>query len=248
MDAGSKAYALNNRQLRYKTLEILKKETFRDEIISLIDTYAAKMISPLFSASYHSTKHIQWHAVSSFGYLARHLIDKDRSRTRDIIRRCIWMLTDESGGIPWMAPAIMGEIMANDKVMAENYSSILISYVDETNAGPDNFLDNLLLRISAFWGIFRLSQSFPEFVRQNEKIILQRLDTEKDPDSIILLCLIAVGTGLDIVLSKAKKVSGNSAKSEVYIDEKFRVLTMEKALNFRDNTTYSKGGGREPDL
>lgn len=247
MDTGSKAYSLNSRQLRSKTMEILSSETFREDIITLVDTYAAKMISPLFSASYNVSKNIQWHAVSSFGYLARYFARENQSKTSDIIRRCIWMLTDESGGIPWKAPAIMGEIMACDRDMAVTYSSILLSYVDETNEGPDNFLDNLQLRISAFWGIFRLSQSFPEFVRNNEKIILQRLDMENDPDSIILLCLIAAGTGLDTALSKAKKISGNSVQSEVYIDEKFRLLTGEKALDFRNNSTHSEGDSREPD-
>jgi hypothetical protein len=48
---------------------------------------------------------------------------------RVIIRRLIWNLNDESGGIGWGSPEAMGEIMAGHDRLAEEYHNILISYI-----------------------------------------------------------------------------------------------------------------------
>lgn len=236
MAVNKEVYALNYRQLKSKVLEILGLENFQENVISLIETYTSKMIVPLFSASYNPSKDIRWHAVSSFGYLARHLAPHNLSKTHDMVRRCIWMLTEESGGIPWNAPAIMGEIMANNRDIAGGYSSILFSYVDEPDMGPENFLDTLQLRVSAYWGIFRLSQTFPEFVRNNEKIILQRLERENDPDSLTLLCLTAANAGLNTAFANSEKISSDTKQVELYINEKFSVMTPREAFGQWNDT------------
>lgn len=235
MMLNKETYALSYRQLKSKVFEILGPENFQESVISLIETYTTKMITPLFSASYNPSKNIHWHAISSFGYLAKHLVPENLPKTRDMVRRCIWMLTEESGGIPWNAPAIMGEIMANSSDMAGEFSAILLSYVDQPEKGPENFLDTLELRISAFWGIFRLSQTFPEFVRNNERIIIQRMERENDPDSLALLCLAAANAGLDTSLANSEKLVSDTRQVELYVDEKFSILTPGQAYSYWDN-------------
>jgi len=233
MTVDDKTHRLSTKQLKSKILEILDSKNFKKEISFLIEMYSAKMITPLFSASYNSSKEIRWHAVSSFGYLAKYLAENDSSKITEIIRRCIWMLTEESGGIPWNAPAIMGEIMANSREAAQVFSSILFSYVDEPEDEPENFLDNLQLRISSYWGIFRLSQILPEFVIENEKIIMQRLEREDNPEALVLLCLTATNIGLSERLTKMKTLSSDARRVELYINEEFKVLSLREVSNFQ---------------
>ncbi len=230
MTGNDKTHRLSTKQLREKILEILDTKNFKEEITPLIEIYSSKMITPLFSASYNTSKVIRWHAISSFGYLARYLAENDPPRINEIIRRCIWMLTEESGGIPWNAPAIMGEIMANNREAAQIFSSILFSYIYEPGEGPENFLDNLQLRISSYWGIFRLSQILPEFVIENEKIIMQRLERENNQKALVLLYLTAANVGLRERLTKMKLLTSDTRKIELYINEEFKVLSLREGL------------------
>jgi len=50
---------------------------------------------------------------------------------RVIMRRLMWSLNDESGGIGWGAPEAMGEIMARHEQLTKEYSAILGSYIRE---------------------------------------------------------------------------------------------------------------------
>lgn len=222
---------LTTRELKSETFEVLKSENFTVRIKPLIELHSSKMIMPLFSASYNPSKNIRWHAISSFGYLTKELTPSHLIKIRDLIRRCIWMLTEESGGIPWMAPAIIGEIIANSDEMAGKFSNILLSYVYEPENGPDNYLGNLQLRKSAYWGIFRLTQIFPKYVLKNKAIIQQRLKREKDPEVLTLLYLIARNISLNDELSGIRRAILNSQPVELYINEKFRIIDLNKDMN-----------------
>lgn len=226
----NKTHKLSTKQLKTKILEVLAGENFKEEIALLITVYSSKMITPLFSASYNPSKEIRWHAVSSFGYLTKYLAENNPTKIREIMRRCIWMLTEESGGIPWNAPAIMGEIIANNREAAQVFSSILFSYVYEPGEGPENFLDNLQLRISSYWGIFRLSQILPEFVIENEKIIMQRLERENNPEALVLLCLTVANVGLGERLTKMESLTSDARRVELYINEEFKILSLREVL------------------
>ena len=72
----------------------------------------------------------------------------------------MWSLNDESGGIGWGAAEAMGEIMARNDRMAEEYACILISYINPCG----NFIDNPDLQKGILWGLGRLAQDRPHRV------------------------------------------------------------------------------------
>jgi hypothetical protein len=71
------------------------------------------------------------------------------------MRRLMWSLNDESGGIGWGAPEAMGEVMARHQCLAEEYACILISYLDETG----NYLELPALQEGVLWGVGRLAET-----------------------------------------------------------------------------------------
>jgi len=79
---------------------------------------------------------------------------------RVVMRRLMWNLNDESGGIGWGSPEAMGEIMAQNPKMAEEYGSILTSYIQQGK----NFLEHEALQRGSIWGVGRLAQSHPGLV------------------------------------------------------------------------------------
>ena len=81
----------------------------------------------LFSFLCHHDQKIKWRAVTAMGMVISNLAEKEMESARVIMRRLMWSLNDESGGIGWGAPEAMAEIIACHQGLAEEYTHILIS-------------------------------------------------------------------------------------------------------------------------
>ena len=99
--------------------------------------------------------------VKSMGYVVSQLADRDLEAARVIMRRLMWNLNDESGGMGWGSPEAMGEILATHGELAREYAHILLSYTREDG----NYLEHEALQRGLLWGIGRLSEKRPELVR-----------------------------------------------------------------------------------
>lgn len=120
-----------------------------------------RVINPLISFLYSTEELVKWKAVEAVGIVVAHLASSDLEAARNIMRRLIWNLNDESGGIGWGSAEAMGEIMAMHETMAEEYYRVLLSYVCE----GCNLLGNDLLECGALWGLGRLAQVRPQLLR-----------------------------------------------------------------------------------
>ena len=113
-----------------------------------------QIINALFPFFYSRDETVKWRAVTSMGILVRDLADVDMEKARNVMRRLMWNLNDESGGIGWGSPEAMGEILARHEGLSREYSPLLLSYVN-----PDaNYLELPLLQRGLLWGIARLSE------------------------------------------------------------------------------------------
>ncbi len=113
-----------------------------------------KVINPLISFFYHGDPHIRERAVYAFGRVMAALADEDMEAARIVMRRLMWSLNDESGGIGWGAPEAMAEAMAQNGRLAEEYVRILLSYIWEEG----NYLEHDPLRRGALKGVARLAE------------------------------------------------------------------------------------------
>lgn len=117
-------------------------------------------ISPLFSALCSADALLHWQAVYAFGLIVPRLAARDMEAARIVMRRFLWSLNEESGGIGWGAPEALAEIMANSPPLADEYLHMLISYLLED--GPEehqegNFLELPMLQRGLLWGIGRIA-------------------------------------------------------------------------------------------
>jgi hypothetical protein len=121
---------------------------------------------------------VKWGAVKAAGQVVTQLADSDLEVARVILRRLMWTLNDESGGIGWGSPETMGEILASHSVLAREYAHILLSYAREDG----NYLEHEGLQRGLLWGIGRLSEHRPELVRGSAPLFLPYL---KSRDEVI---------------------------------------------------------------
>jgi HEAT repeat protein len=152
---------LAGRSLKKRVLELLHSEEGDGALETLCRLPPRQVINPLFSFFNSPDQDVKWSAVNAAGAVVARLAEEDMEGARVIMRRLMWYLNDESGGIGWGCPEAMGEIMARHGALAEEYVQILTSYTRE----EQNYLEHEMLQRGLLWGIGRLSRVRPGLVK-----------------------------------------------------------------------------------
>ena len=128
---------LKGRDIKRKVLDLLNAEDFGEALALLCELPPRRTINPLFIFFCSTDSETRWRAITATGVVVANLAEKDMESARVVMRRMIWNLNDESGGIGWGMPEAMGEVMARHEGLASEYVSILVSYAREDG----NFLE-----------------------------------------------------------------------------------------------------------
>ena len=123
-----------------------------------------KLVNPLFSFLYDTNELLKWRAITMMGRVTARLAEQDIESARIVMRRLIWNLNDESGGIGWGSAEAMGEIMSQHEGLAKEYSGILRSYIRK----DENYLEHEILQRGVIWGIGRLAQVRPQYLNHTD--------------------------------------------------------------------------------
>ncbi len=108
-----------------------------------------QLVGHLFSHFYHKNELVKFLSIAAMGALGSRMGQKNMEKARIVMRRIMWNLNDESGGIGWGSPEAMGEILGLSPELAREFNSILFSYLD-----PDgNYLEHEMLQRGILWGI-----------------------------------------------------------------------------------------------
>ena len=100
-------------------------------------------------------------AAVSLGVSVAGLAETEPEAARNILRRFMWHMNEESGNIGWGIPEAFAEVLARSPRMAKEFHPILLSYIMDTGR-DDNFCDHNVLRRSCYWAVGRLARSRPE--------------------------------------------------------------------------------------
>ena len=146
------------RQLKKKVLAFLQSDDFARGLGKIRRLPARQAVNPLFSFLCSVDERVKWHAVSAMGRVVADLAAVDLESARVVMRRFIWQLNDESGGIGWGCPESMAEAMALNDDLAEEFWCLLVSYIQPEG----NYLEHPVLQRGVLWGIGRLVHSRPQ--------------------------------------------------------------------------------------
>ena len=116
---------VSGRAIRQKISEILNSDDPKYVLNRIHEIKPSLAVNNLFSFLYEGNPVIKWNAVMAMGAVVSLLAEEDMEAARTIIRRLMWNLNDESGGIGWGSPEAMGEILANKDGLADEYHKIL---------------------------------------------------------------------------------------------------------------------------
>jgi hypothetical protein len=129
-----------------------------------------RVLSYLTALTYDLEPLISWRAVEAMGLAAGHISGENPEFVRGHLRRLIWLLNDESGGIGWRAPEMIGEILRSRPRCFAEFVPILLSILEMEEEDAPRF------RPGTLWAIGRLAQVAPRAVQPAIERILSLLE------------------------------------------------------------------------
>ncbi len=218
-----------NKQLKKKILKLLEEKQYPDFIPELMKYSPKKIISYLFSALLSKNETVKWNAVCVFGDVVKFISDNNLNDGRIFIRRLIWMLSDESGGIPWGVPEVMGEVLSKVDKLASEYGSLLINQIIEYEGRADLFVEYDLLRRGAYWGVARFSSVYPNEVKKFLPDLL--ISFAKEKDLYIILYGLLILKNLNVRWNGIKRFIHIKDCLSIFWDYKFNKFCINELAN-----------------
>ncbi len=162
---------MTHRKLKKEALALLRSDNLESALAALCAFPARQIVNPLFGLLYHGQPLIRWRAVTAMGAVVSQLAQDEIESARIIMRRFMWNLNDESGGIGWGSPESMGEIMARHARLADEFGCLIVSY-----ANPEgNYLEHPVLQQGVLWAWGRLARQRPELFQPSAEFLVPYL-------------------------------------------------------------------------
>lgn len=117
-------------------------------------------VGPLFSFLLLEPE-LMHRAARALGKTVAAIYAKDPEAARNIARRFMWQMNEESANIGWGIPAAFAETLAAEPALAREYGRILNSYIMDLGF-DDNYCDHDILRRTCYWAVGRLAEASPE--------------------------------------------------------------------------------------
>ena len=214
---------MGGRQLKKKILALLNDDEFEKSLETVCLMPARQAVNPLFSFLYHKDEWIKWRAITAMGAVVACLAHEDLESSRIIMRRLLWNLNDESGGIGWGSPEAMGEIMARHEGMAKEYADILVSFINKTG----NYIEHEILQRGVLWGLGRLAYVRPGLVRYATAYLDPFLHS-KDPNLRGLAAWVAGAIPSEMTTSSLMHLIDDEASINIFIDMRMKKNTVSR--------------------
>jgi HEAT repeat protein len=94
-----------------------------------------------------------WRAVEALGRVAAARARRDLEPAREMLRRTLWLMNDESGGLLWHGPQVLGAVLAGAPALCDEFAPVLASFLEE-----DPF------RAGSRWALWRIAGVRPQAV------------------------------------------------------------------------------------
>jgi len=157
-----------------------------------------RVLGLLVSLTYDRDAVVAWRAVEALGRAAARVAERNPDVVRDHLRRLLWLLSEESGGVCWRAPEAMAEIVSRAPDRFADYVPIVVHLICEM---AEEDLSHF--RVGMLWAIGRLGSLAVPHVADVAPVMVACLD-HADPQvrGTALWALARVGQR-DVVLRSA---------------------------------------------
>lgn len=149
------------------------------------------------------------------------MADEDMEAARVVMRRFMWMLNDESGGIGWGVPEAMGEVVASHGRLGKEFANILVSYV----CVDRNYLEYEPLQRGALWAIGRVAEAKKELVKEAGPCVVQNLWSLDAPIRGLAVWVVGL-LGLTDVEAESESLLADDREIPLFVNEELTFPTV----------------------
>lgn len=171
-----------------------------------------KVVSQLVRIGYDKETLLGWRAIKAIGLIATEMVKTDYDFLRETVRKLLWSLSDESGGIGWSAPEILGEIVSSDP---DRFGDIIPLIAEVYN------IEEKVFRPGIIYALGRIAEIDPKSVLKQKELIIKALSDDNPLTRVYALAVINDIKGLldDQAVQSAKKLvqALRSDRSEAWI-------------------------------
>jgi HEAT repeat protein len=129
---------------------------------------AATILQPLL---FDAEPLVRWRAVEAVGRVAAVRARDDLAAVRELVRRTLWLMNDESGGLLWNGPEVLGAVLAEVPAIGDPLCGVLAGFLEEEP-----------FRVGTRWALWRLAAARPGPAGAAAPALLPSLD---DPDPAV---------------------------------------------------------------
>jgi hypothetical protein len=148
-----------------KFIRLALEENDLDAVVSFVQKNK-RALSLLIRMAYDKETLAGWRAIKAVGRTADVLVITEREFLRNAVRKLLWSLSDESGGIGWAAPELLGEIVHSDP---EGFADIVPLIAEVYNIEERTF------RPGVVYALARVAEVSPELIMNYQGIIIRSL-------------------------------------------------------------------------
>lgn len=129
--------------------------------LALIDRRVLRILLGLL---YDAEDYAHWLAIDAIGRYGGRTAADNPEKARDLIRRLLWTLNDESGGTPWGATGAIGAVIAARPDLFAGYLSMICPLHDDVNIYPE-----------FIWSVAAVSRARPDLAGEYVPFLLDAL-------------------------------------------------------------------------
>jgi hypothetical protein len=140
------------------------------------------LVNPLFACLTEGGQTTE-RAAYTLGFVMARIYDESHENAKNIVRRFMWHMNEESGNIGWGIPEAFAETLVQCPPLADTFHRVLLHYIYDAPEGKSTgFCDHAPLRISCYHAIARLLEARPDFIEEAMPILHISAVQETDPD------------------------------------------------------------------
>ncbi len=159
------------KQLEIKrTIQQALEQNDLDAVVSLVRQHR-RALSQLVRIAYDKDTLAGWRAIKAIGRVAKALVKTDDEFLRVTMRKLLWSLSDESGGIGWAAPEILGEIVSADPGKFSDFIPLIAEMYE---------IEEKVFRPGVIYALMRIAETDPKLVLNYQRVIVRSL-VDNDP-------------------------------------------------------------------
>jgi len=173
-----------------------------------------RIVNKLISISYNKETLTAWRAMEAIGVLSKEIAANNPEFLRTLVGKLLWMIRDESGGIGWSVPEILGEIVRNNPVLCRDISRIIVSFHGERMLTP-----------GVLWAIGRMGHLNDEMVSDAIPVVITYLrDNDVKVKGNALYALGEIGS--EEHLSMLEALTLPEASLSIYIEGRLQSIPL----------------------